>query len=106
MTKDLLPCPFCGGEAGFHAVAGRTYAECKQCEASSALIKTGNNNDLSKVVKAWNTRVTSPVHNNSKTKPYYSDDGHTYCGKCLTYVRKESKMCATCGALVDWTIEG
>jgi hypothetical protein len=33
---DLLPCPFCGGDADFdHDDAGYNWIECSQCHTSS-----------------------------------------------------------------------
>lgn len=58
---ELLPCPFCGGEAklikrksktGFYPSGGTYYVHCKKC-----LITTQPRNNADNVIKAWNRRA-------------------------------------------------
>lgn len=46
---QLLPCPFCGGEA----MLAKKYAWCKRCGAEGEVAEP-----ISKAIAAWNTRAT------------------------------------------------
>ena len=61
MSKELKPCPFCGGEAklvkrklkaGFYPSGGTFYVHCKKC-----LIATQPRNKQEPVIEAWNKRL-------------------------------------------------
>lgn len=54
--SELLPCPFCGGEAYIHAGALYCWGKCKRCGAESTTATS-----VDKAGKAWNTRATSAV---------------------------------------------
>ncbi len=50
--KDLLPCPFCGGEAHCHGfVHTDGYLQCSRCYA------TVSDSDKRSCAAAWNTRI-------------------------------------------------
>lgn len=62
--SELLPCPFCGGEAeqyddhdtgSFNE--GMSCIQCTRCQASSAMHGDRKEN----LVSSWNTRATPPV---------------------------------------------
>lgn len=63
-TPDLLPCPFCGGEADFSL--GKTgegedwhYLECAECETMGPRVQYAAHNIAIKdaLSSAWNTRA-------------------------------------------------
>ena len=63
MSKELKPCPFCGGEAKkqAHEVKGlrAIYVVCEKCGASSGIYKTRNprvKDEENPAIKAWNRR--------------------------------------------------
>lgn len=50
----LLPCPFCGGEASYHALWGdNVYIQCNEC-----LFETPNYASKALVAEFWNRRTT------------------------------------------------
>lgn len=64
-TDELLPCPFCGGEAEFHTDKGVTgelygWVGCNKCDAMSIHcdIKSMQPEDIHPI-DAWNTRAPS-----------------------------------------------
>lgn len=58
-TPNLLPCPFCGGEAKLIEPDGIWYAvACTKCHIQG----TGNRNQDYKAVNQWNTRAESARH--------------------------------------------
>jgi hypothetical protein len=68
---DLLPCPFCGGEAKFSYQPGQpfynSYVYCKECFASSGEAYADEKNKdevIKRVCEAWNRRVptVAPIH--------------------------------------------
>ncbi len=64
--NDLLPCPFCGGDAEVQISGSSWLVRCKKCFAKSVycdLPAVWNSNKcldthlIKKAVKAWNKRV-------------------------------------------------
>lgn len=59
---ELLPCPFCGGEAHLFVQNG-VRVICPKCDASSKILVDGRRprgitgNATKAVVRAWNTRA-------------------------------------------------
>lgn len=51
--RELLPCPFCGGDAGI-VTEDRTWIECLDCPSS---ISSGPFDTDSEAIDAWNTRA-------------------------------------------------
>ena len=51
-TTELLPCPFCGGEAVTVLRYGYWFATCHDCCA-----RTGSYRDKGAATEAWNTRA-------------------------------------------------
>lgn len=65
--NDLLPCPFCGGEADTHAMPDGTHVQCFDCEANSAMFdgsRFGKGRDpefaCDDAIEAWNKRAPDP----------------------------------------------
>lgn len=64
---DLLPCPFCGGEAGFiHDVRKRDDCQigCDDCGARGALEDAGRGfsaHAAHRAAENWNRRAPSPT---------------------------------------------
>lgn len=65
--ENLLPCPFCGGEARLRSIADKLpfanyFVECKRCSARAKTIRTdiSTHDNISNAIemaeKAWNTR--------------------------------------------------
>ena len=55
-TNELLPCPFCGGEAEtfnpFDAIPGTWCVICRECASCNGFEQTEP-----EAIEAWNTRV-------------------------------------------------
>lgn len=66
-NKELLPCPFCGGEAELVCVDGEFYmACCKKCHSSTSFAKVFEDGTAAEATKietitAWNTRYNSMI---------------------------------------------
>lgn len=61
-NKELLPCPFCGGEADIEG-SEHHYIYCKNCFAD-----TRTYGSKAEAIKAWNTRNYSEIPNSAKDK--------------------------------------
>lgn len=58
-NKELLPCPFCGGEAELVSTFFGRFIRCKMCRS---MVKANDTNE--EAINAWNTRThTIPVGN-------------------------------------------
>lgn len=56
-NKELLPCPFCGGEAEIHPAHYGCFVECNDCDAATRVERLESD-----AIKRWNTRTnTIPV---------------------------------------------
>ena len=51
-NKELLPCPFCGGEADIEGISEIHYISCKNCYA-----ETRTYGSKGEAINAWNKRV-------------------------------------------------
>lgn len=66
---ELLPCPFCGGEAerfgpmGDHEPmnAGGYVIQCRKCSCSSAVMFPCGDDPIPLLIEAWNKRATPPA---------------------------------------------
>jgi Lar family restriction alleviation protein len=58
MSEQLLPCPFCGGEAEFY-IDGHGYSGvyCQVCGATSGEIGISTDDKYKLLADAWNTRA-------------------------------------------------
>lgn len=50
-TKEVKPCPFCGGKAVVRILQRSRYVECKSCYALSGCYA-----DIDKAIEVWNRR--------------------------------------------------
>lgn len=97
---ELLPCPFCGGEA--HVFSGDgVKVVCDTCfnqtmaRTDLSYSNSGKNNALEAVIEAWNRRPTG-------LRPSYFE-GEWYCGNChKNSLFKGDKFCHECGWQVNW----
>lgn len=121
-TTELLPCPFCGGEAEIvdvdptpHYVKEGHWVICKECKASAHVFE---NRD--KAIEAWNTRTPEQAiaeELNAKRhvetcEMEYQTDGMmsgwwkcSVCGEAMDTIkacagREKPKYCGNCGRLV------
>ena len=64
MSEELLPCPFCGGEAHFYLNGIRCfdkpvdYIRCTACEMT--LINMNTKQNLTEFIELWNKRYNKP----------------------------------------------
>lgn len=84
-NKELLPCPFCGGEAEFGVVPRghdimSMYVVCAKCSARGEPFKYDywqhkrKLEQREKAIKAWNTRTSKiPVGNGENYEVTHND---------------------------------
>lgn len=64
LTRELLPCPFCGGKARFNQIphedvsnmAGGEYVECEDCGACTNLVYSIKEDAKPELRDRWNRR--------------------------------------------------
>ena len=61
-NKELLPCPFCGGEAESIDFFPRFFVKCKNCGAN-----TGFHLNISNAIESWNSRNNPKKQDSSNT---------------------------------------
>lgn len=99
---ELLPCPFCGGEA-YHYAPGPVehHIACRNYETCGADIKR---NTEAEAIAAWNTRATlgSGTCKLEETESYPSENGWVHvlecsnCGKECEHVNGDYEYCPHC----------
>lgn len=99
--SDLLPCPFCGGEAemhGLNTVLSRPFVACEYCGAESAVYRTE-----AEAIAAWNTRAerTCKIYRVGNTQDLRKCSA---CGALMSFShpldRSHLNYCPNCGAKV------
>lgn len=56
---ELLPCPFCGGEAVYAYEKGGEYIRCQGCDAATTIVFPLHESAEAKVRELWNRRTAS-----------------------------------------------
>ena len=85
-TYDLLPCPFCGGEAEFRdGSSTKPYIRCKSCGC-----RTWGSHAYDRLVAAWNRRAERTC----RVESSHEEEGDG----CYSYFEYE----LTCGHEIAW----
>lgn len=94
--NDLLPCPFCGGEAHVERIgkSGYFYVSCN----TPYCCDFGKADTEADAIAAWNTRHERTCH---KVIPDEME-GYVFCSKCGVVIGEYeySNYCPNCGAKV------
>lgn len=103
MSDELLPCPFCGGEAEFETYGGTACAvTCRKCRCGTPTVSL---NDGERAVEVWNRRAerTCRMTFDDVSSSLYSGP-MLKCSKCGACVPREFSgpynYCPNCGARV------
>ena len=70
-NKELLPCPFCGGEADIEGISELHYISCKNCYAETRVYGS-----KAEAIDAWNTRNYLEKQNSSSQIPEVVENGN------------------------------
>lgn len=104
--SELLPCPFCGGEAELRHVSqlweprDNYWAACKCCHMSGKTYRTE-----AEAIAAWNTRAELTCHINeldalTQTLSMVNCCSWGECSECGCLTPTDSVFCIECGAKV------
>lgn len=91
MSDELLPCPFCGGEA--YTVERGIYGWSIECDTPFCPCSFAAYRDKAEAIAAWNTRA-------ERTCKYIGDDIDGCCSKCHGWLDPDCAYCPSCGAKV------
>lgn len=58
---NLLPCPFCGGEARLVEGEESAYVQCREVKMHRAMFFDGDNDAANTVAEAWNRRALAAI---------------------------------------------
>lgn len=103
MRDELLPCPFCGGEAEIVRAVGETWVRCPCGAIGPNIDGIGSDEEAA---AAWNRRAGRACRN-TDTVP---DDGsmfypspHFRCSECGAFyaLTDYAYYCPSCGAKVE-----
>ena len=102
--SELLPCPFCGGEADVGNDYGKWYACCSNHDECEFVIISGPHKSREEAVEVWNTRaeltcgIISFIEHVTMDEP---DAVEFSCGHdMLVFGREIPNYCPNCGAKV------
>lgn len=111
MTKqyELLPCPFCGGKAGYYVSGLKGHVYCTVCGVTTDGSYTNREPDWAKEeTRLWNTRVYPPDVQKAilKDTPRLilnkTDRFSGECPNCGNHVWISEDICHECGQRLDW----
>ena len=71
--SELLPCPFCGGEAVFNTYRTTCSVDCPECRIGTYQVAL---DDYKAAIDAWNTRADRTCENISEPPTGF------YCSAC------------------------
>lgn len=106
--NELLPCPFCGGEAEVVRQNCGWDVECDDC----GIISPAGSYEAA--IKFWNSRVHPKdvqvaIGRAIPKKPYDVIECYVYregkCPSCKSTVKNREKICRECGHRLDWSEE-
>ena len=116
-TPELLPCPFCGGEANMNRLIERVpniQVACLNCRAGFYRTLTNE----TEMTELWNTRVypaevQAAIERDTPKKlkrgdPILCEGDEFICQNCEGHVRKsllKGNCCYNCGQRLDWSEE-
>lgn len=109
-NEKLLPCPFCGGEAGYYVPGMKGHVYCKGCGAMSDGSYTNRDPDWAQEeARLWNTRVypkgvQEAIEKQNPKKPK-KDIVHYRCPNCdaMLNTYDTCECCNHCGQKLDWS---
>lgn len=113
-NEKLLPCPFCGGEAGYYVPGMKGHVYCKGCGAMSDGSSTNRDPDWTQEeARLWNTRVYHPkevqeaIEKQNPKKPDGGIDKYGFvigcCKSCDAVIDGDCQYCPHCGQKLDWS---
>ena len=106
-TPELLPCPFCRGEAKIKRVTGSINYRYVKCSSCGARTKEWFGVDVA--VKTWNTRVypkeVQGAIEKQKPKEPKKDIVHYRCPNCdaMLNTYDTCEYCNYCGQKLNWS---
>lgn len=104
MSSQLLPCPFCGGDAELTSRivnSGQTLYRyrCASCHAAIGRWHGGISGHDYTAAETWNTRAERTCRNIDE----YAENGFFICGNCgfgKDAIELTPRYCPDCGARV------
>lgn len=107
-TPELLPCPFCGGEAKL--VKSKAKVNDYRIKCNRCYIKTGWwMGEIDELIEQWNTRVypkeVQEAIEKQKPKKPKKDIVHYRCPNCdaMLNTYDTCNCCNHCGQKLDWS---